>query len=155
MGTSLPAINSDDYYAPGAFAQAAEAFAGDSSLMMIYGNLHIINEKGRHVRCWKQKDFDYLSLLYRRMDISQPGSFLRREVIRLVGELDEELHYVMDLDYWLRLGQVGLIRYVPFAFASYRVHESAKSSSSPELWQEEMLRMLTKFFEQHEHFTEQ
>jgi glycosyltransferase involved in cell wall biosynthesis len=153
QGDLISWINSDDYYAPGAFSKAVKAFAADQSISMIYGDLNIIDENGHLILYQKLKEFDYLSLLCQRIGISQPGSFLRREVTDLIGYLDEDLDYVMDLEYWLRLSLVGVIKYIPFPFAHYRVHAEAKSSSSPKLWQNEMLRMLKKHFKLHKELT--
>jgi glycosyltransferase involved in cell wall biosynthesis len=152
-GDIITWINSDDYFAPGAFSKAVEAFGIDQSILMIYGDLNIIDENGHLVFYKKLNEFEYLSLLCQRMGISQPGSFLRREVTNLIGYLDEDLDYVMDLEYWLRLSLVGVIKYIPFDFAYYRVHAKAKSSSSPKLWQREMLRMLKKHFKSNKKLT--
>jgi len=146
-GDLLAWINSDDYYAPGAFERAVRVLSEDPSVMMTYGDLYFINQKDSTFFYQRYESFDYLSLLRHRIGVSQPGSFMKKSVLESVGYLDEELHLAMDFDFWLRLAKVGKIQYVPSAFAYYRIHQDAKSSSYPERWRKEILQVLAKTFE--------
>jgi hypothetical protein len=62
--------------------------------------------------------------------ITQPGTFWRREVIDTVGLLNEDLHYAMDYDYWLRMEPHFDLHVVEERLACLRWHSSSKAGSS-------------------------
>jgi len=58
------------------------------------------------------------------------ATFWRKQVIEHVGEFDEDLHYVMDYDYWLRIGRHYKLHVINEYLACFRVHSASKSSTS-------------------------
>ena len=81
--------------------------------------------------------------LYHGNCIPQPASFISAEAIKKIGFLDERLHYSMDYDLWVRLGQEGAImQYIPRTLAWFRMHEVQKPSPSKEAFCPESFMIL-------------
>jgi hypothetical protein len=57
----------------------------------------------------------------------QPAIFFRRWLFELLGPLDDQLHYGMDYDFWLRVAARYQFRYVDQVMATYRLHSTSKS----------------------------
>jgi hypothetical protein len=71
--------------------------------------------------------------------IPQPSAFWRREVYEEVGGLNLDLHYSMDWDFFLRVGQRHPHRFVhiPEPLSTFRVHAVSKSVSQREGFRKE------------------
>ncbi len=100
-GEILGWLNSDDRLAPGALEQVARAFRSNRSAAMIYGDIQEIDAHGRPVHLKHMAGFG-LSLLLLGKNMGQPGVFITRRAHEALGGLDEQLHYALDFDYFLR-----------------------------------------------------
>ena len=61
--------------------------------------------------------------------IGQPATFFRRALLDSTGYLDEDFHFAMDFDFWLRLRMRGReFTLTDEVFTCFRVHDQAKSS---------------------------
>ena len=128
-GDILAWLDADDVYEPGAFDAVAK-----SSAMWCYGKCRIINEQGEHIRgaitqfkeFW-QRRYSY-GALKRLCFIAQPAVFWRREAMENVGLLDESERYVMDYDYWLRLGEQYTPAFIGQYLASWRSHPGSETA---------------------------
>jgi hypothetical protein len=59
-----------------------------------------------------------------------PAGFWSRRALERTGELDTSLHYVMDVDYWIRLMRNGLLpTEVQQELAGARTHPGQKSNA--------------------------
>jgi len=64
------------------------------------------------------------------VEMNQPGSFYKMDVIRQLGNLNESLRYVFDGELWFKfLSKYGLqsVGYTNALIAHFRLHESSKS----------------------------
>lgn len=121
-------LNADDRYCAGAFWAAVEALGNGAALC--YGDWEVIDENGAVVTSLTAGKFDrreQLDGLSTRF--AQPTVFVRRELFDEVGYLDESLHYVMDLDFWLRATRTHDFRYVHRTLAQFRHHPESKTVS--------------------------
>ena len=59
--------------------------------------------------------------------IPQPGSLIRRTAFNAVGGLDNQYKWAFDLDLFIRLEQLGSLRFVNQKLASFRWHEGSLS----------------------------
>src|SRR5205823_6539241 len=73
-------------------------------------------------------------------------TFLRRRALDEVGGLDETLHYLMDFEYWLRLGLHGSMTYLPVPLATLRLHDGAKSVRDVGSFGAELVRIYRALF---------
>jgi glycosyltransferase involved in cell wall biosynthesis len=59
--------------------------------------------------------------------LAQPSVFFRRSTLDAVGPLNEQLHYAMDLDLWLRIAEYHRIEILPQKLSWMRMHDNAKT----------------------------
>jgi glycosyltransferase involved in cell wall biosynthesis len=131
-------INSDDTYAPGALARVVRAFDNSPDADFIYGDGEVIDEQSRVQWPWLSRPYDLRVLtsyhfLWNDFTnyVMQQSTFWRRSVMEKIGYLDESFHYGMDIEYWIRAGNRGLmLRHVPEILGRFRLIEGTKSLSS-------------------------
>jgi len=70
---------------------------------------------------------------------SQLSTFWNRKLFDLVGYLDVSLVYVMDVDLWWRMAAHGEPVIVKQVLSEYRVHDEAKTISSLEKYNSELI----------------
>lgn len=127
-------LNSDDLYEPAAFQTVAECFEGQPDLGMIYGYCRFIDQRKRTIRLVKPPDWDLHRLIaVQHSYIPGPTVFFRREVYRELGGLDEDLHYAMDYEYWIRIGREGRVHRIPEVLAAFRHHPEGKTARWKEM----------------------
>lgn len=134
-GDILAWLNCDDMYKPDALIIVAKYFADNPDFMWAYGKCDIIDSDDKEIRSWITsyknfwlKRYNYQILLILNF-ISQMGVFWRKEVHKQVGLPDPKQFYVMDYDYWLRLGRVYKPGFINKYIASFRIIPSSKSST--------------------------
>ncbi len=109
-------LNADDFYLPGALSRVAQAFVNNNQARVLCGIGEIRNASGDVLLSMKNpSSFDPYALLAACGGVPlQPSVFLNRQVLDEVGYLNEELHYTMDWEYWIRIG----LRYPGHGFVS-------------------------------------
>lgn len=141
-GDVLAYLNSDDYYETGALKSVKKFFNKDRDAKIIYGQGRLVDEKGRMIRMYKT-EHPTLDSLFRECVISQPTVFMRREVFEKIGEVDTNLNYAMDYDYWIRVSKKYRFHYIDQILASTRIHTKSKTAQSEKVF-EEILKVLKK-----------
>lgn len=144
-GDFLGWVNSDDTYLPGAVSKALEYFEKNKDAVMVYGEGYYIDEHGKIIERYKTEPFNYQRLA-EHCFVCQPSAFLRRRVLDEVGFLDEELHFCMDYEYWLRIGKSGKVLYVPEYIANSRLHADTKTLSKTAEAYGEAIKTTAKYF---------
>jgi len=133
-------LNSDDYYEDNVFQFVADYFSDHPDVDMIYGGCNRINGKGEFLRMFEEEygfkkynienyqDFNYDTLLnvYSGI-IPQPAAFFRKSVFEKVGYIDENYHFGLDYEFWLRIGKKGKIQRAHRVLGNFRIHEEAKT----------------------------
>ncbi|HEX3978090.1 MAG TPA: glycosyltransferase family 2 protein [Solirubrobacteraceae bacterium] len=134
-GTVVAFLNSDDTYAPGALHRVGEFFEAHPGLMWAYGKCRIIDEHDREIRrpiTWYKnallRNYSFRKLLAENF-ISQPSTFWRRVLHDEIGYLNEDEHYVMDYEFWLRVGERYRAGVIDAYLANFRMYEASKSGS--------------------------
>lgn len=129
-GDLISYLNSDDLLIPEAVQFIVDRFINHSEVDVIYGDCLLIDETGKEIGISHSKPFQIGDLLTGKYPIRQPGTFWRANVSRKIGDLDINLHYTMDADYWLRMGLSGFnLEYVPGTRAAFRLHSHSKTVS--------------------------
>jgi GT2 family glycosyltransferase len=134
MGASGPLsgwLNSDDLLLPGAlhhlgvlYAANAQAVAwvGGCCRIDVHGNVLSVVHPGQlsptAIARWRQPDLFY-----------QPSCFFSSEAFGAVGGLDQNIHYALDLDLWLRLRQRGAFATTPQILSAATIHGDAKTQA--------------------------
>jgi glycosyltransferase involved in cell wall biosynthesis len=152
-GEVLGWINSDDLYFPGAFQRVVEHFHYNPQDDIVFGDGDVINENGDLQWEWLARTYN-LKLLksYHSLwndftnYIMQQATFWRRRVPERIGLLDETLHYAMDVEYWMRAGQAGLVlAHLPVKLGKFRMISGTKSLSSPLAFWPDMLEIFRRY----------
>ncbi len=138
-------LNSDDLLYPAALERVSAFFAGHPEIDFVYGDCDMIAESGQVTGAYPAKPYDYQRLLFENY-IPQPATFLRRRLLEQEGWLDEGLDFVMDYDYWLRIGLHCAGAYLPFHLAALRLHLSAKSVAQTGKFATERVHTFQKLF---------
>lgn len=127
-------LNSDDEYLPGALHRVAETYR-QKPFAWCFGNCINIDEHDQEIRRsitryknWQSRRYSYRRLL-RRLFIPQPSTFFTRCAYEETGELNRELDYTMDYDYWLRLGRRHDPLHIDAPLACFRVHAASKNGA--------------------------
>jgi len=148
-------LNSDDTYEPGALDRVAHHFTGDPDCRWAYGKCRIVDEDDREIRTFITR---YKNLLLARYTfprllaenfVSQPAVFWRRGLLDEIGYLNEQEHFCMDYDYWLRVGSRYPAGVIPEYLANFRYHRASKSGSVDRRQFEDELRIARAFGGEH------
>lgn len=122
---------SDDFLEPGALRLIGEAFQ-DPDVDVISGDEWFIYDnpaKNRIVTGTAIKSTLYETAA--EVFMNQPVTYMRMKFYREFGFLNENLHYLMDYELWLKYlikyGQ-SHFKYIDNVLAHYRYHEKSKSS---------------------------
>lgn len=130
-GDIVAYINSDDYYLPGAFQAVVKYFKNNPSKQWLVGGCQI-TDKGLAWSFTIKKlmpfgRFKFFHYLFNW--VNQPAVFLKKELVKEVGEFDKKLDFAFDYDYWLRcLPVAGTPGRVKRDVSVFRIHQGAKGS---------------------------
>ena len=125
-GEFIAWLNSDDVYLPGAVSRVADFFMNHPEADMVYGKSYYIDEDGARVGEYPTGPVEPKRLPEFNF-ICQPSAFFTRAAYISVGALDEELHYSMDYDLWLRLSKKYKLEYIEDYLSLYRLHAESKT----------------------------
>ena len=129
-GKILAYLNSDDVLLPGAIERVVQYFQENPSCDLVYGDADYIDEQDRVIGAYRTADYSITRLLEDCM-VCQPAAFWKRGIAERVGPFDDQLHYTMDYDYWLRIANAGgQIRFLPEKLACSRLHPETKTLSA-------------------------
>jgi glycosyltransferase involved in cell wall biosynthesis len=122
-------LNADDTYLPEAFHRVAISFNSPDT-MVSYGDANEIDESGIILHTRRSRGVSSENLIkywWWKYEYTQPAFFFRRSVFDAVGFLDEDLFYVMDHEFFIRMSLLYPFTYVPDKLANYRFHPVSKT----------------------------
>lgn len=137
-GEILCWLNSDDTYEAGALRMAVDYFTGHPDIMMVCGGANLIDDNGNFLeRITASLPFDLWSVVYLAQNIPQPATFFRKCIFDAIGMLDENLHWCMDWELWIRIGSRFKVDCVEAVLANCRFYLETKTSTGGfKRWQE-------------------
>ena len=137
-GDILCWLNSDDYYTEGTLEFIASNLHSDSD-EILFGEVNHFKESNSSYKMSnvKNKLDNYKLELYDY--IIQPGSFWTRKVWEKNGQLDLNLHFVFDWDWFLKAKKRDTkFTYSNRTMAVYRIHEAHKTGTGGDKRQKEI-----------------
>ncbi len=134
-------LNSDDTYAPGAVSSAVKFLTDHSEVGLVYGDTNFINETGEVIGKFNAAQTSLRRLKNGYVHIPQQAAFFRADLWRAVGPLDPSFYFAMDYDLWVRIARRSQVKYVPQAWANFRLHAAGKTIHADERCWPEMLRV--------------
>jgi len=118
---------SDDLYEPGVLQLAARELS-DGGPPLIYGRTQYIQSDGTPAFETPFEKASGMLALLRGNFIPQPSCFARMDVCRQAGPLREDLNYVFDYAWWLRMAELGYeFKAVDKVLSRYRLHSASKT----------------------------
>lgn len=123
-------LGDDDTLMPGGAHRAVRNLQESPRASMVYGCCAYVDEKGTVRFIARPTRLAGRLLRWGPNLVPQPGSVARADAVRRAGGLDEDLRYAMDLDLFLRLQDIGPIRYEPSVLATFRWHDESTTVSS-------------------------
>ena len=138
-------LNSDDTYNPGAVNAAVGFFKSHPDCDILYSRVNVIDENDRKIG--DHFIFPHSRFVQLNMNncIPQQGVFFRRKILDEVGYLDESLNFVMDYEFWVRIGAKKKFAMVPGTWANFRVAQGTKTSESYDRFFNETLEVNRKY----------
>jgi glycosyltransferase involved in cell wall biosynthesis len=128
-GNVIAYINSDDYYLPGAFDAAVAALERSDTLWVV-GSARFVDANDRLSHVWEPhlpRNGRHWWLID-PWGVPQAATFWRREAFERYGYFREDMHYVFDTEFGLRLAMAGELPALVDRELAVRVeHEDAKS----------------------------
>jgi glycosyltransferase involved in cell wall biosynthesis len=124
-------INSDDILFPDCVEKIVQLVNEHPDGSIYYpANIDLINESGQAAGRVKKLIYGKETLINRDYEIIQQGSFYKTALVKQVNFLNENIHYCMDLDLWLKLLDHGNIYfYDKGSLAAFRMWEDSKTST--------------------------
>ncbi|HWE03022.1 MAG TPA: glycosyltransferase family 2 protein [Tepidisphaeraceae bacterium] len=141
-------INADDFYLPGAFNLAAQAYRASPGGSFYFGRCLRVDEKsakkGEYVEA-PQLLFNRDAMIYGLNYIAQPSTFIDRERLQEVGYLNPSLSWGLDSELWIKLSGSAPAIAVPHLLAASREHGQTKTSNGSFARIEELRQIAAKF----------
>ena len=146
-GEILAWINSDDFYFPDTLNRVGNYFQQHPDVDMLYGKCDYVDLDGRFLRPYPTQNYNYETLLKSTHNyIPQPAVFFRRRILEKVGFLDDALDYVMDFEFWLRIGRFCNVHHIPERLAALALTPQAKSISELDRFGSELVEVYKRIF---------
>lgn len=112
-------LNADDAYPPNLFRKLRQWFS-DPGKSVVFGDVTQISYDGSEPQLMPasfEKREDLIRWWSSDARLHQPAIFFRRQAALEAGELREDLHLIMDYEYWWRLSEKHRFHYVPEVLA--------------------------------------
>jgi glycosyltransferase involved in cell wall biosynthesis len=125
-------LNSDDYLLKNALRNVAMAYLGSPGAGGWFGGCLQVDESGDTllIVCPNRLDAEALGG-WGENAVTQPACFFSAKAWRECGPLDQDLHYAMDFDLWLKIAKHFTIEKVDDLLAAGLVHRDAKTQRDP------------------------
>jgi glycosyltransferase involved in cell wall biosynthesis len=138
-GDIVAYINSDDYYLPGAFDAVVEELAQTDALWAS-GAARFVDADGNPTEVWRprQPTDSRIWWILGPWGVPQAATFWRRKVFERYGYFRQDMHYVFDTEFGLRLAMAGELPHMFDTELAVRVvHPEAKSWNPREFSREQ------------------
>ena len=139
-------LNSDDTSNPGAIDYVVKYFRTHPEIEYIHSDVNIIDEKGVLKGRAIGSELTLEKILFKN-PVKQPALFMRKSLLDKLGRLREDLHYVMDMEFWLRIS-VNNIKGAYISdevFANFRMMPGTKTVDSGPNFLKEWKKILTEY----------
>ena len=128
-GDILAWLNSDDTYNPDAIWNVVRLFAEHPGIKILYGEAWQIDENSHRIGpCRHIRNSIFTRYLLNLDPIVQPSAFWRHELYSQIGELDNNLQWGFDWEFFIRAHQEVELSYLPEFLANIRIHVQQKTS---------------------------
>ena len=127
-GEVIAWLNSDDCYEKNIFGAIAEYFEKNAGCFFLYGDITYVDENGKILDRISGDQMTYANIVKNPDLVRQPSCFWRKEVLQTIGFINENLHLVLDYDYFLRIGKRHSFCYLNRNVSYFRSYDGNKTS---------------------------
>jgi glycosyltransferase involved in cell wall biosynthesis len=120
-------ISTDDYFLPGAFAEAVEVFQAHQGLSLVYGEYAKLLDSGE-LETVSTDDYSLCDLMRGTTSVPQGAAFFDVEHARRLGGWDQRIPYVPDTDLWFRLALTGTVVKCKRTWLGSHVHADQRTN---------------------------
>lgn len=120
-------LGDDDSLLPGAIEVQLEMLDGDTDVVATYGKCQYVDAHGNDLVIQRSGQFATSLLSWGPNLIPQPGGLFRRSAWEKLNGLESVFSQAFDTDLFLRMKEIGDIRFVERTLANYRWHQEALS----------------------------
>jgi hypothetical protein len=143
-GDILTWLNSDDYYLPLTLQRIATVLGDDRAPRLLYGgSLYLYTAEDR-ARVFHAPPYDRERLLV-DCYLTQPSTFWTRALWDKTGEINAELNFIMDWEYWVRASQHCAFEPLDLPLSVYRFHPGHKTSGRNHVRSSEVVALVERF----------
>lgn len=131
-GRFLTWLNADDILFPDALAAIEKETRRHLETEWFIGSSMYVDRDLRITRCFRCHRFSRLRARFGFLSVGGPSSFFTKRLLDSVGGIDENLHFLMDIDLWYKFARNRHKTYkrtCSYVFA-YRIHEDSKMSGA-------------------------
>jgi glycosyltransferase involved in cell wall biosynthesis len=139
--------NSDDTYEPGAIMNAVKFMVDHPETGVVYSDCNLVDENSRVISQLPSKKYTVQNCLLQHI-VPNQTAFIRRGVWEAVGGVDNELHFAIEEDFWLKIGLISKLDQLPGIWANHRKYIGTKTVSQAPMFYREQLKVLDRFFTQ-------
>ena len=146
-------LHHDDVWLPGRIARLRNEMDHAEGPLVLHDAV-FIGPDGRTLGPWtcplpegNVKSSDFLEHLLIQNFIAICSPAFRRKTAIDSGGLDEKLWFSADWDFWLRLGAMGPVRFVPEILSAFRVHPASQTAArklQPGEWEQQLSTVLNR-----------
>lgn len=124
-------INSDDYLEPGSLFELAKQFKENPNAHILCGYTRcFFEETGEISHTYQMGLKKTVADTILNVEMNQPGSFYKLDIVKELGGVNESLRYVFDDELWFKyLCKYGLkhINFINTLLVHFRLHSDSKS----------------------------
>ncbi|MDH3574367.1 MAG: glycosyltransferase [Desulfobacteraceae bacterium] len=135
-------LNSDDTYLPGTFEKVVGFYETHHDAMFVYGKAYFIREDGKIFGEFPTGPFSYMKLAVTNF-ICQPTTFFRKDVLNNGEQLNPNLQYALDYDFWIRMAEKFTFEFFPEFLSTFRIHVGSKTISPRQHYANEKESLMT------------
>ena len=128
---------------PRVLVKVVSIFENNPQIDVVHGNTVLFYENGNE----KIHEGDKNGLPYRYLAglcFPQPSAFFRRSALEKVGYLNQDLHFGMDYDFFVRIALKGNFLKIDDTLTKYLLHDKSKSATSNLHFAEEWAQIFSK-----------
>jgi glycosyltransferase involved in cell wall biosynthesis len=123
-------LNTDDLIDLNGFFRQAKILEINPNIDYIFGNVCMVDEKGKQIKIIKAKDLSLKRLIGKNAGIFQPGSFFKRAFTNKIGLL-KNYECCFDYEYILRMLKSQAQFYkCDFTVSAFRYHQHSKTGNN-------------------------
>jgi glycosyltransferase involved in cell wall biosynthesis len=150
-GDIIGYLNSDDYYLEGSLARVAQYYSRHPDIDLFHGRCRVVDKRGGTIGVWcgsisrYDEILDLWDVWWDQRGFVQPEVFWTKRISDKIGPFREDLFWVMDYEYWLRILRAKCrVGFVDAEIAAFRLQPEQKSRQS-ERSAEEILEVVRPF----------